>query len=230
LNISNYKNYFFLVLILFFIGCGKRKSKINLAQSYYKMALLEVSEADESNLSYKKALDFINQAIDCEPKAEYLALKATLLFKLNQDILAYKFFNKVLSFDLDGKTRAEILNNKACLLAQVGLKKYGNMRNVDMALNIWKRLENNKDYLTPEVALVNQSRVYFCLKKYIKAKEKLMKAVYVSPAYLDAHYYLALVAHSLNDFSLAKTEIDTVLFLAPNHNGANKLKSILQKL
>lgn len=229
MNIKSYKFIFFVLFILFFVGCGKQKGN-KLAQNYYKMALVELQDQNNSRqYSYKKALEYIENAISIDEKAEYIALKATLLFELGDDLFGETFFNLALSKTKDSKLKCEILNNKACLFAQVGMSNEQDFK-VNGALEIWEKLENNKDYLTPEVSLFNQSKVYVYKNDYQTAKDKLLRAVKISPNYLDAHYYLALVYYNLSDNILALTQLDTVLYLYPEHKGAQNLRKIIQNI
>ncbi|MCK4651256.1 hypothetical protein KAT08_03745 [Candidatus Babeliales bacterium] len=227
-------NFLFLefLIITFFFGCSKKKN-VNLARTYYKLSLLDLSSEDKlgkapSQNSYKKALCNIEKAIEQEARAEYLAIKGTILFKLNKEEEGYEFFQKALHVKSDPQIKTEILNNKACLLAQLGMKSNQDEK-IEKALQIWLDLQDNKDYLTPEVAFFNQSKVCFYKKEFEKAKENLVEAVSLEPDYLDAHYYLSFIAYNLNDFNLAKDHIETVLLLEPTHKGAQQLKFLLQK-
>jgi len=216
------------VLLLFF-GCGKKKNS-DLARTYYKMSLLELNQDDQAvgESAYKKALGHIDKALHYDKTAEYLALKATILFKLGKEQKGYEHFEKALQLDVDPQVRAEILNNEACLLAQMGMKEQKNGK-IDQAIQIWNGLKDNKDYLTPEVSFFNQSKVYMFKNDPEKAKENLLTSVQLSPSYVDAHYYLAYVANQLNEEKLAKDHVKIVLFLEPEHKGAVQLQKILQK-
>ena len=218
---------FFVSLTICLPNCGKKKN-VKLGQTYYKLSLLELSEKEQSEQACKQALAYIDKAIEQESRPEYLALKATLLFKIHQEKEGYDCFQKALDEKLEPRTRTEILNNKACLLAEIGMKKKQSDKTKE-AMNIWSELEEDKNYLTPEVALFNQSQVYIAQKSYKQAKDKLLKAVTFAPSYLDAHYYLSLTAYELKDYKLAKNELRTVLFLEPAHQGAKQLSNILEK-
>jgi tetratricopeptide (TPR) repeat protein len=229
LNIKSYKFIFLFLLTILFFGCGKQKDN-KLAQNYYKLALVELQDQDNNRLySYKKAIEHIENAIRIEEKPEYLAFKATLLFELGDDLFGETLFNLALSKAQDSKLKCEILNNKACLFAQVGMYNEQSFK-VNNALEIWEKLEADKDYLTPEVSLFNQSRVYIYKNDYQTAKDKLLKAVKIAPNYLDAHYYLALVFYNLSDNISAQNQLDTVLYLYPEHKGAQNLKKIIQNI
>lgn len=207
--------YFCLpVFVLIFSNCGKKSNK-SLAQNYYKLSMLELGSEDESPETIKKALNYIDLALNQNDDTKYLALKASLLFKLGQIEECSYLFKQILSKDIDLRLKAEVSNNYACLLAQTG--------KTDVALEIWSKLESDKDYLTPEVAFFNQSKVYFEKNDLKKAKEKLLKAVFLEPSYIDARYYLSQVFIKLRDFGSAKKELSTVLFLAPEHSEAKKL-------
>ncbi|MBU4270071.1 tetratricopeptide repeat protein [Candidatus Dependentiae bacterium] len=221
--------FFVLFLLIFIVGCGKQENK-KLAQNYYKMAIEEVQDTKNGKeYAYKKAIDYIDEALKIDQKTEYLAFKATLLFELGYDELGDSLFDIALQKTKDEKLKCEIFNNKACLLAQVGILNHDNDK-IDYAFNIWQNLINNKDYLTPEVALFNQSKVYVFKNDYELAKNKLLKAIQLSPNYIDAHYYLALVYHNLSDIKAAKNEINTVLYLFPEHESAKRLMQILKNL
>ena len=70
-----------LGVILLFVGCGKQKNT-QLAETYFKMAFLELSESPDQPGAIKRALVHCDQALQQEKKPEFYALKATLLFKL----------------------------------------------------------------------------------------------------------------------------------------------------
>ncbi|KKP24719.1 MAG: hypothetical protein SZ59_C0001G0037 [candidate division TM6 bacterium GW2011_GWF2_28_16] len=220
---------FFLNILFFLPSCNKQKNN-KLAQNYYKMALVELQDQrDLNNYSYKKALEYVNLALNLNTTPEYLALKATLLLELADENVALEFFDAALINTKDNKLKCEILNNKACLQAQIGmLSKNENL--INSSILIWQDLTKNKDYLTPEVALYNISKVNAYNNNYINAKQNLEHAIKLAPNYLDAHYYLALINYNLSDFNAAKREIDSVLFLYPEHKNALQLKSLIQKI
>jgi tetratricopeptide (TPR) repeat protein len=217
------------IFILLFLGCTKERNH-ELAQTYHKLAMVELIDGEGGEYAYKKALGHINTSLKHEVRPEYLALKGTILFKLNQDEAGCDFFDealKIAKLNMDLALKADILNNKACLLAKIGMQK-PEKNKVDEALKIWDKLQNDKNYLTKEVALFNQSKIYIFQGNYQKAKQALHKAICVAPNYMDAHYYLASVAFTLRDFALAKNEVATVLYLQPGHKGAEELNNILQ--
>ncbi len=191
-------------------GCGKKNTQVKSATLDYKMALLEISEG--SSQSLKKALVLIEQALKNDPNPRYMALKATILLSLQHKQESLALFKQTLAACKDEVLHAEIMNNYACALAQTGKEQE--------ALGIWQQLENDRHYLTPEVAMVNQARVVVGLGDCGRAKKLLMQATALAPSYIDAHYFLALVANRLGDDGLAKNQLKTVLFLEPGHRGA----------
>lgn len=218
-------SFFYFFSGIFFVGlllssCAKQKNEA-LAKNYYKLAMLELSECsdDVSKASYKKSLHYLNQALEYDKQPRYLALKATLLFELGQHEQSCTAFDQALASCSNQRLKTEILNNYACLHAQKG--------DANKALKIWQALESNQHYLTPEVALVNQGRVFVQREDYQSAQHCLTRATKMSPNYLDAHYYRALVAYRTGDISLAKNELSTVLFLEPRHSAAASLLSYL---
>ncbi|MFA5074900.1 MAG: hypothetical protein WC436_02245 [Candidatus Babeliales bacterium] len=216
--------YIFFILIIFFCCCGK-KNNTKLAQNYYKLSILELGDHPKDQ-NYKKSLEFINKAIEQKFKPEYLAFKATLLFKINKIEEGLKIFDQAIELKPEPQLYTEILNNKACLLAQAGIKSNSSQK-LEKALKIWHDLKENKDYQTPEVALVNMGLLHISQQNLEKAKNCYIDAINFSPNYLDAHYFLALSAYKLKDFELAKKEISTILFLNQEHQGAKELNAIL---
>ncbi|MFH1832406.1 MAG: hypothetical protein ABH827_06430 [bacterium] len=235
---------YFSGIFLFFImnicvlvltsSCGKKTNKA-LGRDYYKLAMLDltdrqnlamqqdpVNNRNTSLLAYKKALCNINQAIAQDNQARYVALKATLLFLLGQEAAGSACFKDALTLCAqDEQLKAEILNNYACSCAQ--------NNKTEEALGIWQELEHNEHYLSPEVACVNQGKLYAGQGDLVSAKRSLLKAIQVSPSYIDAHYYTAMLAHQMGDLSLAKNEVKTILFLEPAHTGAAQLATYLDK-
>jgi len=210
----NFCCFCFYFSIFIFLGCGKKPNS-KLGGTYYKSCLLELSDKAAEPESLKKALFFIDHALDHEKNPKYLALKASLLFQLGKIKEGDELFNQVLISQIDPGFKAETLNNYACLLAQQG--------QAERALLIWSELKDNKDYLTPEVAVFNQSKIYILQNNYEKAKDRLQETLFIAPSFLDAHYCLALVAFRLNDFALCKEQVSTILYLEPDHQGAKKL-------
>ncbi len=203
------------VSVLFLSSCSKKKNE-KLSRSYYKLSLLEISKKKDidnqfDSSSYKKALIHINKAIDTVEKAEYLAFKATILFKLDKETEGYECFQKALALKVEPQVKMDILNNKACLLAQVGMKNNDSDK-IDQAVEIWNELKYSKDYLSPEVSFFNLSKVDLFKNDLEKAKKNLLQTVMIEPNFLDAQYYLAVVACNLKDFELAKNQIDMISF------------------
>jgi len=222
----------FFKLLIFglcvFAGCGKKKNE-KLAQNYYKLSLAELSREVGSQgtelLAYKRALDYIDKALDQHTNAEYLAFKATLLFKLQNFEETKRFFALALKEKMPAVLKGEVLNNYACFLAQ--------NKQEPEALEIWNNLVRDEYYLTPEVAYVNQGKIYGTKNEYLKAKACFLKALELAPDYLDAHYYLAALAQEHGDSSLAKNSINSALYLDPSNTGiilaAQQLGIIIDK-
>ncbi len=207
--------YSLLASILLLAACAKKQEpqkSDQLAQTYFKMAFLELTEDADAPHVCKRALMHIDQALVQCKKPEYYALKATLLFKLSAYSESETCFKKALELESDPAARAEISNNYACLLAQKG--------EVARAEALWVELKNSSVYQTPEVALVNLGKLHVQQKSFAKAKTAFQDAAYLSPSYLDAHFYLAVVAQQLGDRTLVRQELETVLSLEPEHQGA----------
>jgi tetratricopeptide (TPR) repeat protein len=210
----------------FFCGCGKKSEDKNqkLAQTYYKLCMLEVSQysdgGDSPQTTYRKALSHIQEALKYKASAEFFAVKATILFRLGDFEQSCQNFEQALACDdACAKVRASILNNYACLLAQMG--------KADRALDIFDKLAKDSDYFTPQAAVFNKGKIFFDKQNYEYAVKEFSQAVALAPEYVDAHYFLALAAFNLKNITLTKREIETVLFLEPAHEGAIKLSDKL---
>jgi len=182
---------------------------------YYKLSLFELEGGNGGDHSYRRSLQYITKALSQEVNPCYLAHKATLLFLVGNQEESMEYFNRALSLSMSSSVRAEILNNYACLLARSGKK--------EEALRLFMQLENDKAYLTPEVVLVNQAKIYYDSGNFEVAKRKLMHAAVVAGDYVDAHYYLALTWHRLQDQENCLKSIERTLALEPEHEGACEL-------
>lgn len=204
-------------------GCARKGNKRQLqAQNYYKLCMVELSETDCSDTALRKALDYGQKAVLCQAKPEYQAICATILFKLGQYDKSLAYFKQALAQTKNSGLHGEILNNKACVYAQLGDR--------DKAEKVWKKLVRAPYYLTPEVALVNLAKLCVHDQEYEEAKEYCKQAITAAPTYIDAHFYLAILSYKTNDISLAKKEVLTTLFMEPNHHGALQLEKILQQM
>lgn len=201
-------------------SCGKKnKGNHAQAQNYYKLCMIELAEEHSSNAALRKALNYCEQALQCQEKAEYRGTYATILFRLKLYEKSLQEFKKALRGTQCSRVRGELLNNMACLYAQ--------SRENQKAEKIWKNLVKRPDYLTPEVALINLAKISLSDASYEQAKAYCIKAITLAPTYLDAHFYLAVLAYKTGDLSLAKKEVLTTLFMEPEHPGALQLRQIL---
>ena len=122
-----------------------------LSKDYYRLAI-NYLESDGSMIQRcKQAIHSLDKAISIKSEPYYYALKATLLFQLGKETSAEECFRRALDGKLDPKVRADVLNNYACLLSQIGREYEAN--------SIWERLKKSRHYLTPEVSLFNQAKL-----------------------------------------------------------------------
>lgn len=198
-------------LVIFFASCGKKENS-KLADAYFRMSFLELSDESDTEHAIKRALAAVNQALAHHQRPEYHAFKATLLFKLGSYDQSESCFKRALALKPTETLRAEIMNNYACLLAQSG--------QVTRAQEIWTTLKANTAYQTPEVAWVNLGKTYIQAKDFGRAHEVFAKATQLSPSYVDAHFYLAATALELGQDVCAQRELATVLALEPEHRAA----------
>ena len=212
----SYSIVFFLSIV--FLGCRKKEVKGNkkLAQNYFKLAYVELSDPHVGIYHYKKALGYVEEALVQDRNAQYLGMKATLLFKLGQNTESLDFYEQALGCCNDACLKTEITNNYACLLAQLG--------DYDKASGLFKFLSIDRYYLTPEVALVNLGKMSVEKKDYKQAQCYFQQAVTMVPSYLDAHFFLAWSAYLNKDVVLAKQEVKTLLYLDPDCKMAHQLE------
>jgi Tfp pilus assembly protein PilF len=217
-------NFLKLTLVgLIFVGCGGGKQNdAQLAQTYFKMAFADMAEENSMSLSMKRALVNINKALECDERPEYYAFKGTVLCKLGDYTQSEKCYKKALGCQPDAILRAEISNNRACLLAQH--KKY------TAAQKVWRELIHDTSYQTPEVAWVNLGKIYAEKKKFKEAKDAFEHATMLAPSYIDAHFYLGLVERELGDRLHARREADLILKMEPEHYGAHMLMATMDAL
>lgn len=202
---------FLLSVSLLFFSCGGRKNG-GLGNDYYRMSLLELEQGDRG---YKKALYYIDKAIDQDASGVYVAHRGTILFLLGKTRESLRCFECALSSRLSPRERSEVLNNCACLFASIGMKSD--------ALSIFSSLESDESYLTPEVALVNQAKLYYEDGSYEQACSKLCNAIDRAPLYVDAHYYLGLVYYAMGRYEDALKSSKSVMDLVDSHDGAAEL-------
>jgi tetratricopeptide (TPR) repeat protein len=185
---------------------------------FYCHIVVESSKFSHQQLesSEKRAMKYVDKAIKQSSKPFFFAQKATLLFLLGQIDESIKCFEKVLKSSklkkISPSLKAEVLNNYACSIAKAGQKS--------KALSIFEGLELDKDYLTPEVALVNQARIHYEGSKLDISRSKLELATKFAPDYVDAHYYLGLVCYSSRMYRTSLRSLNEVIRLEPKHQGA----------
>lgn len=220
------KTFFYYVLffvLVSFSGCGKKNRECEqkkIAHNYFKLAYIELTDHQANAYRYKKALSYLEQALAIIQDARYLALKATLLFKLQQYDESKQIYEQACTICRDPALNAEISNNYACLLAHLG--------QYEQAIPLFVQLSTDRYYLTPEVALMNLGKIDLEKKSYDTALRYFQRATALAPEYLDAHFYGALTAHLLGDNALAKQGIGTILYMDPDNQAALSLQARLE--
>ncbi len=215
--------YVFLFLCLISIIAGsscQKKSNKALSESYYRLAMLEVSHEKLSVISYRKALEYTRKACDLYEDARYLAFEGTLLLRLNEHQESIVMFEKALNLVKDKSLAADIKNNLACAFAAIG-DNY-------QAFSLWKHLVRDESYLTPEVALVNQGKLYVTTEEYKRASECFDQAISLAPNYSDAYFYAALNAYQQENFTQCKERLTALRFIDPHHKGGQQLNLALK--
>lgn len=202
---------FFSILVLI-PGCKQQKKRSKpLATNFFEQSSLEAEEQH-----FKQALQLVNKSIAVQPTPQALAHKATLLYQLNDFTGSLALFEKTINQkNTPDALRADIKNNYACVLNQLGQK--------DKARQLWEELTTDTHYLTPEVAYFNLGLLALVQADVKKAEEHLMQATEAAPDYVDAFFYLAVTQIRLGKLQQAQEYLKTILSFAPEHAAAQEL-------
>lgn len=201
-------------------SCGGKQDNHQLAHTYCKMALADMSEDGGTAHGYKRALLAIDKALDCDQRPEYYACKGAILFKLGDYVQSEYCYDRALACHPDAPLACEIINNRACLCAQ--------RNDYVAAKKMWHNLTRDTTYQTPEVAWVNLGKVYIKERNLTQAQQAFEHAVRLAPSYVDAHFYLSLVERERGEQRLARREADLVLKMEPGHQGASVLMAQIE--
>lgn len=216
----NYTVFFYGIvltnLLLMLSSCQKKNNEA-VGQTYYRLAVVEAQHGNE--YGYRQGLDYLAQALSHEKKPIYYALTGTLYFLLKHYAKSQWNFDQALAATTDPTLRADILNNQACLHAQLG--------DYDKAKGLWDRLINDTSYLTPEVAFVNKGKCAVQHNDLAEAQRCFSQAITIAPQYSDAYFYRALTALRQQDHSLARQALATLTFADPCHQGIAALQASL---
>lgn len=219
-----------LILCLTLSNCAKKNvTNINLAKNYYQQSL----EAAEKNK--REALVLIDKSLQLDPTPRSYALKATLLYQINNYQESLSLFEKVIN-DKNAPTtlKMDISNNYACNLLVLG--------ETDKARSIWLDLTSNRFYLSPEVAWFNLGLLEFAtvpqntkpnpteIEQLQKAAAYFKKAIHASHDYIDAYFYLAITLIQLEEFDDAKNQLVEIIGIMPEHKRAMELLKTVDKL
>jgi tetratricopeptide (TPR) repeat protein len=171
----------FIIIIIIIFKSTSFPSKIRKAEEY-----LEADDISKANEIIKKILD---RKSDYVP-AHYL--RALILMKQNQYLLAISEFNTVLGLENFKKFISEI--DIHYHLARL----YGETKNFP------KEVEEYRSILTfnPEDLTANHriGHALYKKKEYKKAREHLMKAITIDPGLSDAYLPLGISCYNISDY------------------------------
>lgn len=197
-------------------GCKQKKS-----EHYYEQAVLAYEQTDS-----ERALSYLNKGINRTSPPAHSAFKGTILYQLGRFDESRKVFEQLLNNkNIPASLRAEIMNNYACTLNQLG--------NRFQAELLWQQLTKNNDYATKEVAHFNLGMLSFQdSKKFAKlhpqrakksaglAIKKFTQALALEPNYTDALFYKAQ-AYIVSDNRKAAVQLlKKIVREMPDHEGA----------
>ncbi|MBM3887142.1 hypothetical protein FJ364_04385 [Candidatus Dependentiae bacterium] len=218
------KRSFFLIYLALscFCGCGKKQAPAD-AEFFYKQGLLALQVEENNDICWRKALGMVDQAIKLDKKrSDFWALKGSLLLLLDMPQLSIDAFDKALALASIPAKRAEILNNYACSLAQIGLE--------EQAFIKWREALATPSYPTPEVVYCNQGQYWLRKNNFEAALNAFDRAIQLAAVYSDAHFYRAVSLFYLKRYSQAYDATVTLLTFDSDYKPALALKKELKAL
>lgn len=232
-KIKSVRDYFFiyglLFLMIMFSACTKKvKQRHEQAKTHHRLALLELTNQNAGKSALRRALDQVKKAIEFHNKPLYRALEGTLLLQLG-DVDQGRLCLQELLYELEADQKVskghevlitEIKNNLACAQMASG--------NHQEALRLWQEIVQDRSYVTPEVALLNQSKHYFAQGDYDTSLRLAEEAITTAPHYVDAYLYAAVAALSLNKRDHARERLVTLMAIEPTSSLAKELLAKLE--
>lgn len=211
--------YIIFALCALLSSCGGSSTNNKaLASNYIKQSVMESETGN-----YKKALHQVNKALESQKKPHYIAMKATLLYQIDDINGSIALFKELINKkDTPSTVRAEAKNNLACVYMSVNKQQEAEM--------LWKALLNDADYLTPEVVYLNLALIQLGNQNYEKTEKLLNKALDHAPEYVDALYYLAITQKAQKKYKKALRTINLISNYVEGHRGAERLKQQIEQL
>jgi Tfp pilus assembly protein PilF len=208
-----------IAMSLVVAGCGKKKQEQD-AQFWYNAALQELQLGQRNEVTWRAALSTLANALAMDDKqADYHLLKGSLLLLLDMPALSLQIFEYALTLPATPGKKAEILNNYACALAQIGRE--------EQAFVAWEQALAQPAYLTPELVYCNQGQHWLRKNEWGKALSAFDRAVNLVAEYSDAHFYRAVTLFYLKRYAKAHDAVVTLLAFDPDYQAAVALKKEL---
>ncbi len=227
MKIIKHWQYIALFILTVLSNCSKRtidRATVTRAEEYYRLAQIELEEHGDNEQGRRRALHYFEEAFKLNQLPEYAASRATLLFRVRNYTAAQSAFQDLIAdVKISDVMRSEVLNNYACLLAEIGRS--------EEALQLWDDLASQPFYITPECARINQGTIYVAQGDYQRAKMAYEAAISLAPSSTAANIKLAQLAiYYLEDSALARSALDRLLFLNPTSTQGAQLLSELEQL
>lgn len=204
------------VVVLFLAACGK-KEPVRDAEFWYKKSLQELRLGQSNEIAWRAALSAIDQALLLDKTRErYWVLKGSLLLKLGMPQMSINAFESALRYAVVPALRAEVLNNYACALAELGEE--------EKAFALWADALAIPTYQTPEVVYCNQGQYWLHKQENAKALACFDRAIQIAGEYSDAYFYRALAHYQLRQYRRANDVLSTLLAFDPGYQPAHALK------
>ncbi len=203
--------------LLFLCACTKKPQAKKDAEFWYKKSLQELRLEQSGEVAWRKALGSVDQALAIDSKRErYWVLKGSLLLKLGMPALSVEAFEQALRCSTVPALRAEVLNNYACALAELGQEA--------KAFALWQDALAIPSYQTPEAVYCNQGQYWLYKKEYEKALTLFARAIEVGGEYSDAYFFRALTLYKLARYTQAHDVLVTLITFDPDYQPALELK------
>lgn len=211
---------FQIIMWTFFLSSCSKKEPVRDAEFWYKKSLQELCLSQPGEIAWRTALGSVDKALILDRTRErYWVLKGTLLLKLGMPQMSRNAFEEALRYVVVPALRAQVLNNYACALAELGDEQ--------KAFSLWKEALATPTYQTPEVVYCNQGQYWLAKQEYDKAIIAFDRAIQISGEYSDAYFYRALSHYKLKQYRQAQDVITTLLAFDPNYQPALAFKADL---
>ena len=180
----------------------------------YQDAWVAYTDLEYFSNNYDRALELCRAGLRNSPGSEALMLReAKILLAQNHIDDADRALQKLLMLSS---------NNKEALLLQESIKEARHTNKPDSVIDIVKpTVITNQDSLSADGLLVMARKAAFDDKNYELAKERLYKALRISPGYADIRVFLGRIHTWTKEYDSARYYFTSVLKVNPGYADAS---------